>query len=92
MLTDDQVTRFIEDGFAKVEQAFPEKVAAECLAILWRETGRDPDDPSTWIKPVTRISARPRFLAQPCLYPAEPYDVDRGISPVEQAIRRGLGL
>ena len=34
---------------------------------------------------------RPRFIAQPPLSPAEPYDLDRGTSPVERAIRRGLG-
>lgn len=36
----------------------------------------------------------PRFLAQPPLYPAEPYRLERtdGVySPVERAIRRGLG-
>jgi phytanoyl-CoA dioxygenase PhyH len=57
VLTDDQVTRFIEDGFVKVEQAFPEELAAECRAILWRATGCDPDAPATWTKPVIRINS-----------------------------------
>ncbi|MFI6876721.1 phytanoyl-CoA dioxygenase family protein [Streptomyces sp. NPDC050400] len=38
---------------------------------------------------------RPRFLAQPPLLPAAPYELDRAdgaYSPVETAIRRGLGL
>lgn len=38
---------------------------------------------------------RPRFLAQPPLYPAEPFQLHRkddSYSPVEIAIRRGLGL
>ncbi|MEU6480099.1 phytanoyl-CoA dioxygenase family protein [Streptomyces sp. NPDC047017] len=37
---------------------------------------------------------RPRFMAQPPLYPAAPYALDRpdgAYSPVEAAIRRGLG-
>src|SRR3954468_20189049 len=55
MLTDDEVTRFVEDGFVKVEQAFPDEVAAECRAILWRDTGCDPDDPATWTRPVIRV-------------------------------------
>ena len=39
--------------------------------------------------------ARPRFLAQPPLLPSTPYDLNRtdgAYSPVEIAIRRGLGL
>ncbi|MER6072692.1 phytanoyl-CoA dioxygenase family protein [Streptomyces sp. NPDC001817] len=38
---------------------------------------------------------RPRFMAQPPLYPAVPYELERAdgaYSPVERAIRRGLGL
>ncbi|GAB7045551.1 hypothetical protein [Catenuloplanes indicus] len=38
---------------------------------------------------------RPRFLAQPPLLPAAPYEPERGDgahSPVERAIRRGPGL
>jgi hypothetical protein len=37
----------------------------------------------------------PRFMAQPPLYPAEAFQLDRedgNYSPVEVAIRRGLGL
>jgi hypothetical protein len=34
--------------------------------------------------------ARPRFIAQPPLDPAAPFDVAHGSSPVEQAIRLGL--
>jgi hypothetical protein len=32
----------------------------------------------------------PRFMAQPPLLPAMPFDIGRGVSPVEQAIRLGL--
>lgn len=55
MLTDDQVQQFIRDGFVRIEQAFPRKVAEEGLAILWPDTGCDPKDPSTWTKPVVRL-------------------------------------
>jgi len=37
----------------------------------------------------------PRFMAQPPLYPAEPFQIRRDdgmYSPVESAIRMGLGL
>ena len=40
--------------------------------------------------------SNPRFMAQPPLFPSEPVDTDRkramGYSPVELAIRMGLGL
>ncbi|WP_330183778.1 phytanoyl-CoA dioxygenase family protein [Nocardia sp. NBC_01503] len=39
----------------KVEQAFPREVADAGRAFLWRETGCDPDDPTTWTQPVIRL-------------------------------------
>ncbi|WP_406000823.1 phytanoyl-CoA dioxygenase family protein [Streptomyces sp. NBC_00829] len=44
--------RFEADGFVKLEGAFPASVAQECAALLWAETGCDPDDPATWTRPV----------------------------------------
>jgi hypothetical protein len=54
-LTATELAAFIEEGFVQVEDAFPREVAEEARAILWRETGCDPDDPSTWTKPVIRL-------------------------------------
>ncbi|TLS41095.1 phytanoyl-CoA dioxygenase [Streptomyces montanus] len=51
-MDDETVERFLEDGFVKIEGAFPPRVATHCARLLWRETGCDPDDPSTWDKPV----------------------------------------
>lgn len=56
MLTPTQIDDFIHQGFVKIENAFPEEVAAECRTILWKETGCDPNDPATWTKPVIRIA------------------------------------
>ena len=50
-----QVEQFIHDGFVKIEAAFPRRLADEGRAILWRDTGCDPDDPATWTKPVIRL-------------------------------------
>lgn len=50
-----EVQRFIEDGFLRVDQAFPRELADECREILWRDTGLDPRDPATWTKPVVRL-------------------------------------
>jgi hypothetical protein len=64
-LTSTEVTTFIEQGFVRIEEAFPRELAAEARAILWRDTGCDPDDPSTWTKPVVRLAfhSEPPFVA-----------------------------
>jgi len=54
-LTRDHVDAFIERGYVKIEGAFPRRLADEARAILWRDTGCDPDDPLTWDKPVVRL-------------------------------------
>lgn len=54
-LSDAQIARFISDGFVRIDNAFPEPLAAEARAILWADTGLDPDDPGTWTKPVIRL-------------------------------------
>ena len=54
-LTTTQIAGFINDGFIKVEHAFPTDIADECRAILWQATQCDPDDPDTWKKPVVRV-------------------------------------
>jgi hypothetical protein len=55
MLSEEQVRRFLENGFVRVERAFPREIADEGLAALWRATGSDPHDPSTWTRPVIRV-------------------------------------
>ena len=52
-MDDKLVERFLEDGFVKIEGAFPPRVAESCARLLWRETGYDPDDPGTWKDPCT---------------------------------------
>jgi len=65
LLTDAQKEQFIREGFVRINQAFPPEVAAEARAILWRDTGCDRDDPSTWVHPVIRLGdyAQPPFRA-----------------------------
>jgi hypothetical protein len=55
MLNDDQIERFIVEGFLRLDGGFPRALADEGRAILWRDTGCDPDDPRTWTKPVIRL-------------------------------------
>lgn len=54
-LSDTQVDHFIRLGFVRIDDAFPRAVADQAREILWRETGCDPDDSSTWTKPVIRL-------------------------------------
>ncbi|CAM5428028.1 Phytanoyl-CoA dioxygenase (PhyH) [Streptomyces sp. KS_5] len=51
-MDDEMVERFLEDGFVRIEGAFPPRVAEHCARLLWRETGCDPEDPGTWKDPV----------------------------------------
>jgi hypothetical protein len=52
---DGQIRQFIHDGFVKIQGAFPREFAAESRSILWRDTGCDEADPTTWTKPVIRL-------------------------------------
>lgn len=54
-LSAEQVTRFIRDGFVRLDGAFPRELADQGRAILWRDTKCDPDDPTTWTQPVIRL-------------------------------------
>jgi hypothetical protein len=55
VLSDAQIEQFIRDGFVKVERAFPRALADEGRTILWRDLPCDPNDPSTWTRPVIRL-------------------------------------
>ncbi len=54
-LSDAQVAQFISDGFVRIDNAFPRPLAAEARAILWADTGLDPDNSGTWTRPVIRL-------------------------------------
>jgi hypothetical protein len=62
-LTDIQVQEFIANGFVRLDQAFPGALADEGRELLWRDTGCDPHDPTTWRQPVVRLGdyAHPLF-------------------------------
>jgi hypothetical protein len=65
-LSQAQLQQFIRDGFVRIDQAFPRALADEARAILWRDTGCSPKDPSTWTRPVIRLLMYP----QPCFVAA----------------------
>jgi hypothetical protein len=54
-LSDAQIQQFIQDGFVRVDRAFPRGLADEAREIMWRDLPCDPDDPTTWTRPVIRL-------------------------------------
>lgn len=46
------IQQFVEQGFVRLDGAFPRDLAARARDILWKSTGCDPKDRSTWTKPV----------------------------------------
>ena len=54
-LSGAQIRQFIEDGFVRIDRAFPRELADEAREIMWRDLPCDPDDPATWTKPVIRL-------------------------------------
>jgi hypothetical protein len=64
MIGEAETRDFIRDGYLRIEGAFPRATADAAREILWRGTGCDPDDPSTWTKPVIRLGlyVQPPFV------------------------------
>ena len=59
-LTQDEIQQFIEDGFVKLENCFSDELAEAGRSILWKDTGCDPNDPTTWTHPVIRLGDYPQ--------------------------------
>jgi hypothetical protein len=55
-LSDAQIQQFIQDGFVRIDRAFPRELADEARAIMWRDLACDLDDPTTWTRPVIRLA------------------------------------
>lgn len=53
--TANELRRFEEEGVLRLDKAFPSPLADAARDILWRETGCDPDDPTSWVHPVIRL-------------------------------------
>lgn len=73
-LSSAQILQFVQDGFVRIDNAFPRDIADKARAILWRDSGCDPDDPTTWTRPVIRLG----------MYSDEPF-IDCTNTPVLRA-------
>lgn len=73
-LNDAQIHQFIHQGFVRLDEAFPQALAAQARDLLWKDTGCDPNDPATWTRPVVRLG----------MYSQQPF-VDAANTPVLRA-------
>src|SRR5260370_38048197 len=55
VLSRGEIQQFIQDGFVRIDRAFPRQLADEGRAILWRDLPCAPDDPASWTRPVIRL-------------------------------------
>lgn len=55
VLSGAEIEQFIREGFVRIDGAFSSELATAAREILWRDCGCDPDDTSTWTKPVIRL-------------------------------------
>jgi Phytanoyl-CoA dioxygenase (PhyH) len=58
VLSDDEIGRFLAEGYVAVRAAVPAPVIAACQDAIWAELGRQGarrDEPATWTAPVLRI-------------------------------------
>ena len=51
-----EIDSFLRDGVVRIDRVFSRETAEQARAILWRDTGCDPDDPATWTRPVIRLN------------------------------------
>jgi hypothetical protein len=51
-LESSHIERFVEQGYVRLDGAFPQDLAEQGRLILWRDTGCDPLDRTTWTRPV----------------------------------------
>lgn len=55
MLSNSEITGFIEHGYVKLDGAFSPDIAAQAREILWKDLAVDRHDRSTWTTPVVRL-------------------------------------
>jgi hypothetical protein len=55
VLSDSQIDHFIYNGFVRLDAAFPREFADQGRSLLWRDSGCDKGDPTTWTRPVIRL-------------------------------------
>lgn len=54
-LDEIRIQQFIREGYVKLENAFAPALAEKARSILWKDTNCDPNNPSTWTRPLIRL-------------------------------------
>lgn len=54
-LSAQDIEFFVNNGFVRIDRAFPAEIAAEAQSILWQAMTLSPDDPTGWTSPVVRL-------------------------------------
>jgi hypothetical protein len=49
------IEQFVQNGFVRIDNAFPRKIADAVVDILWKDIPFERSDPSTWSEPVVRL-------------------------------------
>lgn len=55
ILSAEQISSFITDGFVRIDRAFPAELASQVRNILWKDLPGAAGDPLTWTQPVVRL-------------------------------------
>ncbi|MEI9917449.1 MAG: phytanoyl-CoA dioxygenase [Bacteroidota bacterium] len=55
MLDRNQIRQFILQGYVRIDDAFPKKLAVAAREILWKRIDADPNDVMSWKHPVVRL-------------------------------------
>jgi Phytanoyl-CoA dioxygenase (PhyH) len=93
MLSDAQIEQFIRDGFVRIEGAFGRDLADKGRAILWRDTGCDERDPTTWTKPLIQLGVYGQApFAEAANTPVLHQAFDQLVGPGRWRPRESLGM
>ena len=91
-LSDEQIKRFVDEGFVRIEGAFSRQTAEACLDVMWPATGCDRDDPTTWTRPVVRLAGfGDAPFREAATAPALHQAFDQLVGPGRWLPRTGLG-
>ncbi|HEY8388785.1 MAG TPA: hypothetical protein VIK74_09285 [Parasegetibacter sp.] len=55
ILSKKEIDQFINDGFVRIDNAFPSQLAEEVVDILWKDIPFERSHPSSWTEPVIRL-------------------------------------
>lgn len=63
-LSKNEIDQFIQDGFIRIDHAFPLETAEKIVDTLWKDLPYDRSNPASWVEPVIRLGmyTQPPFI------------------------------